>query len=65
MKPIYFLLLVVQVNVAAAQESFRLSLTDIFQRIDTAYPEVLAYASRIHALQAQAEGTKAWMTTVR
>lgn len=53
-----FLLLI---NFSIAQETTHLSLPVIFQKIETSYPEILMYDSKIKSIQAQSEGTKAWM----
>ncbi len=44
-----------------AQDSSHLSLETIFQKIETSYPEILMYDSKIKSIQAQAEGAKSWM----
>lgn len=54
-------LFALQVNLVAAQDSLHLSLPDIYQKIETSYPEFLAYASKIKSMQAQAEGARSWM----
>jgi outer membrane protein TolC len=36
-------------------------LDKVFSRIDSVYPEILKYDSKIRSIQAQAEGSKAWM----
>ncbi|HKR07120.1 MAG TPA: TolC family protein [Bacteroidia bacterium] len=44
-----------------AQDTTHLSLGTIFQKIETSYPEILMYESKIKSIQAQAEGAKSWM----
>lgn len=44
-----------------AQDSSTISLQTIFQKIETSYPEILMYGSKIKSIQAQAEGAKSWM----
>lgn len=44
-----------------AQNTAHLSLENIFQKIETSYPEILMYESKIKSIQAQAEGAKSWM----
>ncbi|MBX7109599.1 MAG: TolC family protein [Chitinophagales bacterium] len=44
-----------------AQDTTHLSLQIIFQRIESSYPEILMYDSKIKSIQAQAEGAKSWM----
>jgi len=45
----------------SAQDTSRLSLAAIYQRIESSYPEILSYANRIQSLQERAKGAKAWM----
>src|SRR5690349_16237594 len=54
-------LFALQVNLVAAQDTLHLSLPDIYLRIETSYPEVLAYASKIKSIQSQADGARSWM----
>lgn len=54
---IFFLL----VNFAIAQDTSHLSLSAIFQKIETSYPEILMYEAKIKSIQAQSEGAKSWM----
>ena len=44
-----------------AQDTGHLSLSAIYQRIETSYPEILSYANKILSLQERAKGAKAWM----
>lgn len=44
-----------------AQDTTHLSLQIIFQRIESSYPEILMYESKIKSIQAQADGAKSWM----
>lgn len=48
-------------GILPAQNIESLSLEKIVQVIDTAYPELLKYDSKIQSFQAQVEGSKAWM----
>lgn len=48
-------------GILSAQNAESLSLEKIVQVIDTTYPEILKYDSKIQSLQAQVEGSKAWM----
>ena len=43
------------------QDIVRLSLEEIVGKVETAYPLVLQYDSRIRALQSKVEGSKSWM----
>ena len=43
------------------QDTVRLSLEDIIKKVETEYPLVLQYDSRIRALQSKVEGSKSWM----
>lgn len=45
-----------------AQDTSVYLLDRIFSRIDSVYPEILKYDSKIKSLQSQAEGSKAWMS---
>ncbi len=44
-----------------AQSSSTLSLDSVYKKIETSYPEILMYQSKIKSIQAQAEGAKSWM----
>jgi hypothetical protein len=55
-----FLLILHSASVVA-QDTTHLSLQTIFQKIETSYPEILMYDSKIKSIQAQAEGAKSWM----
>lgn len=44
-----------------SQDTAGLNLQKIIQTVETVYPEVLKYDSKIQSLQAQVEGSKAWM----
>ena len=48
-------------NYSFSQDSTHLSLETIFQKIETSFPEILMYESKIKSIQAQAEGAKSWM----
>lgn len=48
-------------NFSFSQDTSHLSLQTIFQKIETSYPEILMYESKIKSIQAQAEGAKSWM----
>ena len=48
-------------NFSFSQDTSHLSLQTIFQKIETSYPEILMYESKIKSIQAEAEGTKSWM----
>ncbi len=43
------------------QDTVRLSLEDIIKKVETEYPLVLQYDSRIRSLQAKADGSSSWM----
>lgn len=45
----------------SGQDTSVFSLDKVFLRIDSVYPEILKYDSKIQSLQAQVEGSKAWM----
>lgn len=55
-----FLLILHSASVVA-QDTTHLSLQTIFQKIETSYPEILMYDSKIKSIQAKAEGAKSWM----
>ena len=57
----YLFFFLLQINFVAGQDTLHLSLPDIFLRIETSYPEVLAYASKIKSIQAQSDGARSWM----
>lgn len=44
-----------------AQDSTHLGLRTIFHKIETSYPEILMYDSKIKSIRAQTEGAKSWM----
>ena len=44
-----------------AQDTLRLSLEEIINKVETEYPLVLQYDSRIRSLQSKVEGSKSWM----
>ena len=44
-----------------AQDTVRLSLEEIITKVETEYPLVLQYDSRIKSLQSKVEGSKSWM----
>ena len=44
-----------------AQDTVRLSLEEIISKVETEYPLVLQYDSRIKSLQAKADGSSSWM----
>ena len=44
-----------------AQDTVRLSLEEIINKVETEYPLVLQYDSRIRSLQSKVEGSKSWM----
>ena len=44
-----------------AQDTLRLSLEEIINKVETEYPLVLQYDSRIKSLQSKVEGSKSWM----
>ncbi len=44
-----------------AQDTARLSLEEIINKVETEYPLVLQYDSRIRSLQSKVEGSKSWM----
>jgi len=55
------LIILLEVNVTNAQDTAYLSLSNIFQTIETSYPEILMYEAKIKSIQAQSEGAKSWM----
>ena len=44
-----------------AQDTVRLSLEEIINKVEAEYPLVLQYDSRIRSLQAKADGSSSWM----
>ena len=44
-----------------AQDTVRLSLKEIINKVETEYPLVLQYDSRIRSLQSKVDGSKSWM----
>lgn len=58
---ISFLLVILLTLRSSAKDTSRLSLNDIIVRIDTAYPEILMYDSKIKSIQALSDGAKSWM----
>jgi len=44
-----------------AQDTVRLSLEQIISKVETEYPLVLQYDSRIKSLESKVEGSKSWM----
>lgn len=44
-----------------AQDTVRLSLEEIINKVETEYPLVLQYDARIRSLQAKADGSSSWM----
>ena len=44
-----------------SQDTIKLSLEQIISKVETEYPLVLQYDSRIRSLQSKAEGSKSWM----
>ena len=46
---------------AAAQDTTRMSLKEVFTTIDKAYPQLQLYDSRINSIRSLVEGAKAWM----
>lgn len=46
---------------ASARDTVRLSLQDIFNRIDESWPRLQSYQSRANSIRALAEGARAWM----
>lgn len=53
---LFFLLLQIH-----AQDTTRISLDELLQRVETNYPAILQYQANAQSLQAKAEGAKAWM----
>jgi cobalt-zinc-cadmium efflux system outer membrane protein len=52
---------ILQMKPSLAQDTSHLSLSSIFQKIETSYPEILMYDAKIKSIQAQSEGAKSWM----
>ena len=42
-------------------DTLHITLTQVFSRIDTAYPSLAVYQAKTNALKAQAAGAKSWM----
>ncbi|MCQ6961064.1 TolC family protein [Mucilaginibacter aquariorum] len=55
------LLLMLSSASSLAQDTSHLDLQTIFRKIETSYPEILKYDSKIKSIQAQEEGAKSWM----
>lgn len=53
--------LLLKTNLIFGQEPLQLSLSTIFQKIETSYPEILMYEAKIKSIEAQSEGAKSWM----
>src|SRR5689334_10335665 len=60
-KHIIFFLLVMPVTGLYAQDTATLSLDYIIKRVETEYPLVLQYDSRVKSLQTKVEGSSSWM----
>lgn len=58
---VFFITIGVFSNITKGQDTSHITLPAIFQRIDTSYPEILMYESKIKSIKAQEEGAKAWM----
>jgi outer membrane protein, heavy metal efflux system len=56
---LFTLTLVFSSGKCLAQE--KISLTEIIARIDTAYPEILMYDSKVQAIKSLAGGSRSWM----
>ena len=53
--------LLLKMNLIFSQDTIYLSLPVIIQKIETSYPEILMYESKIKSIQSLSEGTKSWM----
>ena len=47
--------------VTHAQDNFELTVEEIIDQVETEYPLVLQYDSRIRSLQSKADGSSSWM----
>ncbi len=57
-----FLLALLFFNAVIAQDSLqKLTIGQIISTIETSYPEIIKYQSKIQSVQAKVEGAKAWM----
>lgn len=62
-KYFYIFLFVLSIKIKA-QDTSHLSLEQVFQKIESSYPEIIMYESAIKSLLAQSEAAKAWMPPV-
>ena len=60
-KILLYISLLVSLRTTYAQDTSRISLDTLLQRIETNYPTILQYQQNIQSWQAKAQGAKSWM----
>jgi len=60
-KILLYISLLVSLHTTYAQDTSRISLDTLLQRIETNYPTILQYQQNIQSWQAKAQGAKSWM----